>query len=107
MTENISYHAACLRAEEARNRLLATSQEARARIAPARLKKDAVGKVKGAFRDSINSASAKVQERPVAAGAAATAFLLFLARRPLTALLKRLYVRLTDPNRDNSESKNG
>lgn len=107
MTEGTSYSDACKRAEDARHRFLATSQEARERITPARLKKDAVGKVKSAFKDGVASAGNAIQQRPIATGAAVSAFALFLARRPLTALFKRLYVRLTDPNRDISETENG
>jgi len=55
----------------------------------------------------VAQAAAKAHQRPIAVGAAATAFGLFLARRPLAALFQRLYVRFKDTQTDNSENDDG
>lgn len=88
------YHEACGRADAARSRLAVTAQEAKGRVAPARLTQDLKNKVSGAINGGVADVVSKVQQRPVATGAAATAFVLFLAREPLTALFRRLHVRL-------------
>ena len=94
MTQELAYQQACARADQARAQLQASASDAKARIAPARLAQDAKNKATGAILDMVAQGAAKAQQRPVAVGAAATAFALFLARRPLAALFRRLYVRL-------------
>lgn len=101
------YRAACDRADAARGRLHLTAEEAKARITPARLKQDAKDRMSGAVRGSIAQVAANVQQRPVAIGAAATAFGLFLFRRPLAALFGRLYVRFRNTDPDISETDDG
>ncbi len=101
------YRAACERADVAKSRLDLTAADAKARIAPARLKQDVKDNARSAVSNGLAQFSAKAQQRPVAIGAAVTAFGLFLFRRPLTALFGRLYVRFRDRHTDNSETDNG
>ena len=62
--------------------------------------------------DGVAYVGAKVQQRPIAVAAAAGGLGLFLARRPIGALLCRLYVRFRDrdidpQDIDNSETDDG
>lgn len=107
MTDTTTYQLACRRADEARARFSRTAQEAKASVSPARLKHNIAGKTKNALQDSVAVVGDTVRQRPVAASAAATAFVLFLVRRPLAALFGRLYVRWTNPNHQYSESDDG
>ncbi|MEC3949818.1 hypothetical protein [Sphingobium sp. HWE2-09] len=101
------YREACERADAARGRFQLTSEQAKARVSPARLKQDVKVKASGIVKNGAARLGSKVQQRPVAVGAAATALGLFLARRPLTALFRRLYVRFQDTQTDNSENDDG
>ncbi|WP_298396042.1 hypothetical protein [Sphingobium sp.] len=107
MSKEAAYRAACVRADDTRAQLAVSAQAAKARIAPARLKQDAVTKVKASALDGVAYAAAKAQQRPVAIGAAAAAFGLFLARRPLAALFGRLYVRFRKQDTDLPEIDDG
>lgn len=101
------YRAACERADIAKSRLDLTAADAKARVSPARLRQDVKDRARDAVSNSVAQVAAKAQQHPVAIGAAATAFGLFLFRRPLTALFGRLYVRFRDRHIDNSETDNG
>ena len=101
------YREACERADAARGRFQLTQEEAKARVSPARLKQDVKDKVNDAVLNGAAQAAAKAHQRPIPVGAAATAFGLFLARRPLTALFRKLYVRFQDTQTDNSENDDG
>ncbi len=107
MTLEARYREACARADMARGRFRLTAQEAKARVAPTRLKQDVKDKASNAVLNGVATAAAKAQQRPVAVGAAAAAFGLFLARRPLAALFRRLYVRFQDTQSDNLENDDG
>lgn len=107
MSREQAYRAATEQASALRIQALNSLTDARARIAPARLKADAEAKVTATALDGIAYVGAKVQQRPVATGAAATGLILFLFRRPLTALFGRLYVRLRNRNTENSEIDDG
>ena len=107
MSRKIAYREASARADAARARLLASADAARARVAPARLKQDMKDGIGGATKDGIALVAAKAQQRPVAIGAAAGAFGLFLCRRPLAALFRRLYVRFRNQDSENSETDDG
>lgn len=107
MNRESAYRAAAARAALARTQLRTSAEDAKARIAPARLKQDVIDKASGVVLDGIAIGAAKAQHRPVATGAAAGAFVLFLFRRPLAALFGRLYVRISNPNPDNSETDDG
>ena len=60
---------------------------------------DAKDKVTATALDGVAYVGAKVQQRPIAVTAAVGALGLFMARRPITALLRRLYVRFHDRHR--------
>lgn len=107
MSREIAYRDAVARTDLARARLKNSADDAKARIAPARLKQDVVDKATGAVLNGIATGAAKAQQRPVAVGAAAGAFILFLFRRPLAALFGRLYVRISNPNPEYSETDDG
>lgn len=93
MSDNASYREACAKAQIAKERLSKSAQEAKIRIAPARLKQDAVAKVKGAASRTVAGTKMKVREKPFAFAAAGGALVILLARRPALALLRRSYVR--------------
>ena len=95
----IAYRAAVANADAQRTRLVDSAQAAKARISPARLKQDAKDKVAATALDGVAYVGAKVQQRPIAVTAAVGALGLFMARRPITALLRRLYVRFHDRHR--------
>ena len=107
MTAETSYQAAVARAEHAKAQFRQSAQDAKARIAPARLKQDVKDKISGAAKRSVARVGDKARKNPVAVGAAGTALLLFLARRPLTALFRRIYVRLTNACTYELENDNG
>lgn len=107
MTVETSYRAAVARAAVAKAQFRQSAQDARARVAPARLKQDVKDKIGGAAKRSVARVGEKAQKNPVAVGAAGTALVLFLARRPLTALFRRIYVRLTNARPHELENDNG
>lgn len=98
-----AYHAANARAERTKAAFLGSLSAAKARIAPARLKNDVRQKVAHTMMGGAAGAAARVQERPFAFGAAAGALTIFLARKPLAALFRRLYVKFTSQT-DNPET---
>ncbi len=91
-----AYRAAIAKAQAQKAQLVDSAQAAKARISPARLKQDAKDKVAATALDGVAYVGAKVQQRPTAVAAAASALGLFMARRPIAALLRRLYVRIQD-----------
>lgn len=107
MSSEIAYRDACAKAQIAKEKFAETSREAKARIAPARLKQDVIANAKMSASDLAARASAKVKERPIASGAAGIAFLLFLARRPVMALLKRSYVHCRNVYSRDTETDHG
>lgn len=107
MSRENAYRESCVRVDAARAQLMASADAAKARVAPARLKQDVKDKISNAALDGVARVAVQVQQRPVAFGAATGAFVLFLARRPLAALFRRLYVRFTDPTPDISETDDG
>ena len=107
MSREQAYREASERAALLRNTALLSLADARARIAPDRLKADAEAKLVATALDGIAYVGAKVRQRPVATGAAATGIFLFFFRRPLTALFGRLFVRLRNRNTEISEIDDG
>lgn len=101
------YRAACDRADAARQQLVDSANRVKERLSPAALKQDAKDGIVDAARNAATNLTAKARQRPVATGAAAGAFLLYLCRRPLAALFGRLYVRLHDSHRQKSENQDG
>ena len=101
------YRQAEARAEQKKAQFLSSASAAKARISPARLKQDIKQKAVDSFSNGRDYVSAKVQERPVAAGAAAAALMIYLFRRPLSALFRRTYVRITNRHPERAETDNG
>lgn len=101
MTRQEAYRAACARAIAARTRLNDSVAAARARMAPARLKQDARDHVVQTMTNASHRAARSVRAHPIAIGAAATALIAYLARRPLAALFGRLHVRWKTRNSEN------
>jgi hypothetical protein len=83
------YRAAIVDAQEKKARFLDSAAAAKARVSPARLKQD----VKTAIGNKASNAVAGVRQRPWAFGAAGAALVLYMARRPIGSLLRKLYVR--------------
>jgi len=107
MTQELAYREACARATLARAQMMSSATEAKARIAPARLAQDVKDKATGTVLGAVAQGAAKAHQRPVAVGAAAAAFALFLARRPIAALFERLYVRIRNTPTDMPENDHG
>ncbi|BAV64156.1 hypothetical protein [Sphingobium cloacae] len=99
MSHETAYRAAVEQAEEKKARFFLSAQAAKARVAPARLKQDAKDQLTSFAMDGV----VKVRQHPVAAGAGLAAFTLYLARRPLAALFRRLHVRLRNRNTENED----
>lgn len=94
-------------AEQKKAQFLSSASRARTRIAPARLKQDVKQKAADGLSNGCDYVSAKVRERPVAAGAAAAALMIYIFRRPLSALFKRTYVRIINRHPEKAETDNG
>ncbi|MGC4251988.1 MAG: hypothetical protein QM605_11190 [Sphingobium sp.] len=99
MNREAAYRAAIEQAEEKKARFLLSAEAAKARVAPARLKQDAKDQLASTVTDGV----ARLRQHPVATGAGLAAFTLYLARRPLTALFRRLHVRLENRNTENED----
>ncbi|HEX7741724.1 MAG TPA: hypothetical protein VF442_04720, partial [Sphingobium sp.] len=96
MSPEEQYRQASAQAERRKAELLSSAAAVKARIAPARLKQDVRQKAAESLAEGGAYIAAKATQRPVAVGAAAGALLLYVFRRPLSALFGRIYVRLTD-----------
>lgn len=107
MSREQAYREATERAIHLRSKAVLSLADAQARIAPDRLKADAEAKITATALDGVAYVGAKARQRPVATGAAATGIVLFLFRRPLTALFGRLFVRLRNRNTEISEIDDG
>lgn len=101
MNRQTAYREAVRQAEDKKARFLLSAKAAKARIAPSRLKQDAKDRLVSATMDGAAQAAAKVRQHPVATSAGLTAFALYLARRPLAALFRRLHVRFQNRNPEN------
>ncbi len=97
------YRAATAEAERRKAAFLSRISATKARLSPARIKQDAKDKLGTKLHGVRDHAAATATEHPVALGAAAGAFVLYLFRRPLSALFQRTYVRLTNSTPDQSE----
>ncbi|MEJ7927665.1 hypothetical protein WG908_12975 [Sphingobium sp. AN641] len=104
MSSEEAYRAATERAEARRAALLDSIAAATARVTPARLRADAKDKVTQGMMALGTKTGDMVRDRPVMVAATASALVAYLARRPIAALFKRLYVRVRDRN---SENDNG
>ncbi len=90
------YRASVLRARSARARFMQEVAAAKRRLAPQSLKAEA----RAATARAVQSAKAEVRAtaaaHPIAIGAGASALILLIFRKPLTALSRYLYVRWQD-----------
>lgn len=107
MSPEQRYRQASAQAEERKATFLSSAAVAKARLTPARLTRDAKEKASETLSNGKAYLTAKVQERPVAVGAAAGALVLYLFRRPLSALFRRMVVRITNRSPDTSETDDG
>ena len=101
------YRQAVDRAEQKKVEFFSSAAAAKARIAPGRLKQDIKDKAANGISNSRAYITAKVKQEPVAVGATATALLIYLFRKPISALFKRTYVRITNRNPDRAETDDG
>lgn len=96
MTARAEYLAACTRAEAKKAQARQSLGNAKARVAPRRLVQDAKDAAIGRAKSAGDQVKAGACAHPYATSAAAAAFVAYLARRPLTTLIKRMYVRASD-----------
>jgi len=101
------YRQAEAQAEQKRARFLSSASAAKERIAPARLKQDVKQMAVDSLSNGRDYVTEKVHDRPVAAGTAAAALVIYLFRRPLSALFRRTYVRITNRHPKRAETDNG
>lgn len=78
-------------ADQAKERLMGTLDEVKARLAPGRLASDAVQTAKDKSIVVADDAVTAVKERPGLTAGIATAAALFIARRPLFAAVRGLF----------------
>ncbi|WP_176595554.1 MULTISPECIES: hypothetical protein [Sphingobium] len=107
MKQEQVYREAAARADARKAALVSSALAAKARVAPARLKRDAKEKATETLLDGTAYAAAKVRQRPAATAAAVGALALYLLRRPLGTLFQRLYVRVRNRTEEISETDDG
>lgn len=107
MSPEERYALASRRAEQQKAAFFSSAAAAKARVAPARLKQDVKDKALNRLMVTSDNVTTAAKERPFAVGAAASAFALYLFRRPLSALFRRMYVRITNRNPEESETDDG
>ena len=101
------YHQATVRAEQKKVQFLSSVSAAKERVKPGRLKQDIKEKAANGIHNGRLYLTDKVRQQPVAVGATAAALLIYLFRRPISALLKKTYVRITNRNPELAETDDG
>lgn len=101
------YRQATAAAQERKAQFLSSVSAAKARVKPGRLKQDFKEKAANGIHNGRAYVTDKVKQQPVAVGATAAALLIYLFRRPISALFKRTYVRITDRNPERAETNDG
>ena len=101
------YHQATVRAEQKKVQFLSSVSAAKERVKPGRLKQDIKEKAANGIHNGRLYVTDKVRQQPVAVGATAAAFLIYLFRRPISALFKKTYVRITNRNPELAETDDG
>jgi hypothetical protein len=91
VTESEAVRAARAEVERSRARLVATGHELQQRLAPRTIARDAWQGAKEKGAGLAGQAVGAVRQRPIAAGAVATAVALFAARGPLLEAAGRLF----------------
>lgn len=107
MTAEEQYQRATVEVEQKKAAFRSSATVAKARLSPTRLKQDVKGKVSDGLHKVSSTAMTQISERPVATSAAAGALAIYLFRRPLSALFRRIYVRITNRTPDQSEKDDG
>lgn len=105
MSDMDDYRKASAEADVARQRFLSTFGLARNRLSVSRLKSRAQAALVEALQDSGKQARSVVTRHRFALGGALLAAIVFVFRRPLTALFKRLYVFGRDKYRERKLSE--
>ena len=93
MSDTVELETAAIEAKAARERLIATTHELRARLDPATLVEEARDGVRHTARGLAENANEAARRRPEIVAAGATLVALFLLRRPLGRLGRRLFGR--------------
>lgn len=107
MTREDQYRQATAEVERAKAAFLSSAEATKSRVAPARLMHDAKEKAGDTLVDGRERIVEGVKEHPVATAAAGGALLLYLFRRPLTALFRGAYVRVTNRPQEILETDDG
>ena len=107
MNREKQYLQASTHAAQKKVAFLSSAAATKARLSPARLKQDVKHKAVEGLLNGSSHAVAKVNEHPVAVAAGGGALLLYLFRRPLSALFGRMYVRITNRTPETSETDDG
>ena len=94
MSARDDYRSATARAAEQRRLFMVSASATKSRIMPGRLAQDMRSAIKTKVGNAAANATDHVRDRPLAFGAAGAALVLYLARRPIGSLLRRLYVRM-------------
>lgn len=89
-------------ADQAKARLMATVEEAKARLAPGTLASNAVQSAKDRSIVLADDAVTAVKERPGVTAGVATAAALFIARKPLFSAVRKLF---SGPDTDTQDVK--
>jgi len=92
-------------ADEAKARLMATVEEAKARLAPGKLTSDAVQAVKDKGIVVADDTVTAVKDRPMAAAGVAAATALFIARKPLFSAVRGWFRGSADDDREEQDGR--
>ncbi len=106
-SEPATVTAARIAVEQWRGELLDTAQLLQSRLAPKTLASDAWEKAKSKSADLAEEAVDAVKARPVVAGGAAAAIVMFLAREPIKDAAVKLYDAMTSSPKPTSSSSVG
>ncbi|WP_313808689.1 hypothetical protein [Sphingobium sp.] len=107
MNREDAYRDAAARVDARKAALMSSALAAKARLAPARIRQDVRDKATETLLDGAAYAAAKVQQRPAATAAALGALVLYVMRRPLGTLFRRMYVRMRNGTETTSETDDG
>lgn len=106
MSEEDAYHRAATRADLAKANFLSSITAAKARLSPAHLKQDVKHKISETVSNGRESFATHAKAHPIAVGSAAGAVVLYLLRKPLAALYRRLHVQAETNQPDHPETDN-
>ncbi len=101
------YRRAVARVEQQKAQFMSSASAAKERVKPGRLKQDIKDKMSNGVCNGRAYVTETVKQQPIAVGATAAALVIYLFRRPISALFKRTYVRLTNRNPERAETEDG